>query len=162
SLSIAIAALTAFWLLALVVLPYFIMFRYSFRPYLPVDQLGGPNDVYTLSNYATFFSNPTPAQILGQTFNIPIHVQIFLLTVLYSCVVTVISLVLAYPLAYFLAKMAAPRNAPTLFILLLIPLWVSEILRSFAWFIILSFQGPLNAALLGMGLISRPIRWLTG
>ncbi|MDQ0467835.1 ABC transporter permease [Labrys wisconsinensis] len=161
-LTIAILGLTAFWLLALVVLPYFIMFRYSFRPYLPVDQLGGPNDVYTLGNYATFFSSPRTIQLFGWAFDIPIHVQIFVLTVFYSCVVTVICLVAAYPLAYFLAKMAAPRNAPTLFIVLLIPLWVSEVLRSFAWFIILSFQGPLNTSLIGLGLIARPVRWLTG
>jgi spermidine/putrescine transport system permease protein len=44
--------------------------------------------------------------------------------------------------------------------LLLIPLWVSEILRSFAWFIVLAYQGPLNALLGMVGL--GPIRWITG
>ena len=53
-----------------------------------------------------------------------------------------------YPLAYYLAKVVRRKVAPTLFLLLLIPLWVSEILRSFAWFIILAFKGPLNALLL--------------
>jgi spermidine/putrescine transport system permease protein len=144
-----IVGLTAFWLLALVVLPYFILFEYSFRPYLPVDQLGGPRDHYTLSNYATFFTSS-------------IHLDIFWKTVFFSSLVTAIALLLAYPLAYFLAKVAPPKNAPTLFLILLIPLWVSEILRSFAWFIMLSYQGPLNAFLVGTGLISRPIRWITG
>jgi spermidine/putrescine transport system permease protein len=148
-LTLLILALTAFWLVALVALPNLILFEYSFRPYLPVDQLGGPLDVYTLSNYATFF-------------NSPIHLNIFWKTVFFSSIVTLIALAIAYPLAFYLAKLAAPRNAPTLFLLLLIPLWVSEILRSFSWFIILSFQGPLNAALVGMGLIARPIRWITG
>lgn len=149
NLTIAILGLTAFWLIALVVLPYFILFEYSFRAYLPVDQLGGERDVYTLSNYATFFTSP-------------IHLDIFFKTVLYSSIVTMLALALSYPLAFYLAKIASPRNAPTLFLMLLIPLWVSEILRSFAWFIILSYQGPLNAALVGSGLISRPIRWITG
>ena len=45
---------------------------------------------------------------------------------------------------------------------MIIPFWVNEILRSFAWFIILSYQGPLNALLVGTGLMERPIRWLTG
>jgi spermidine/putrescine transport system permease protein len=76
--------------------------------------------------------------------------------------VTAICLITAYPLAFFLAKVAAPKDAPTLFLILLIPLWVSEILRSFAWFIMLSYQGPLNAFLVGTGLVSRPIRWITG
>ncbi|HET6156793.1 MAG TPA: ABC transporter permease [Dongiaceae bacterium] len=141
------STLTAFWVLALVVLPYLILAAYSFKPYLPVDQLGGPNDVYTLSNYATFFKSS-------------IHVKVFGLTVLFSSVVTLVALSLAYPLAYYLAKIADVRSVPTLFLLLLIPLWVSEILRTFAWFIILSFQGPLNAILKLFGIGA--VRWLTG
>ncbi|MCW6510527.1 ABC transporter permease [Lichenifustis flavocetrariae] len=144
-----IIALTAFWLLAMVILPNLILLEFSFRPYIPVDQMGGPNDHYTLANYATFFTSP-------------IHLQIFGLTVFYSSVVTLICLVLAYPLAYFLAKVSTPRNAGTWFLLLLIPLWVSEVLRSFAWSIILAYQGPLNAALHGLGLIDKGIRWRTG
>ena len=148
-LTAVMVALTAFWLLALVVLPNLILLEFSFRPYLPVVDMGGPKDTYTLANYATFFTSP-------------IHLQIFGLTVLYSSVVTLICFVLAYPLAYFLAKVSTPRNAATWFLLLLIPLWVSEVLRSFAWSIILAYQGPLNAALQGLGLISKGIRWRTG
>lgn len=39
------------------------------------------------------------------------------------------------------------------------PPWVSEVLRAFAWWIILVFKGPLNALLLVLGLIEGPIRW---
>ena len=141
--------LTAFWLLALVALPYFLMFEFSLRPYLTIDKIGGPEDVYTLSNYVTLFSNT-------------IHAGVFLRTIAASAFVTFLCLVLCYPMAFFLAKIVQPKNAATLFLLLLIPFWVNEILRSFAWFIILSYQGPLNAALQGLGLIERPIRWLTG
>jgi spermidine/putrescine transport system permease protein len=140
--------MTAFWLLALVIVPNIVLFQFSFKPYLPVDQLGGPLDVYSLNNYMTFF-------------NSPIHLKIFGLTVFYSSIVTVLCLVLSYPIAFYLAKVVKPANAPTLFLLLLIPLWVSEILRSFAWFIILSYKGPLNAVwheLLGFG----AVRWITG
>ena len=149
TLTCFIVTLTAFWLLALVVLPYMILFEYSLKPYLPVDQLGGPNDVYGIANYVTFFTSP-------------IHVQIFFLTVLFSSIVTVICMAMSYPLAYFLAKVAKPKNVPTLFLILLIPLWVSEILRSFAWFVVLSYHGPLNALLEGIGLLSGPIRWIKG
>jgi spermidine/putrescine transport system permease protein len=140
---------TAFWLLALVVFPNIVLFMFSFKPYLPVDQLGGPLDVYSLKNYQTFI-------------NSPIHINIFGLTVLYSSVVTLLCLIFSYPLAYFLAKVVNPQSAPTIFLLLIIPLWVSEILRTFAWFIILSYQGPLNAMLLGLHVISKPIRWISG
>ncbi len=149
SLSVAMMVLTAFWLMALVIIPNLVLFQFSFKPYLPVDQLGGPLDVYSLKNYGTFLYSP-------------IHITVFWKTVLYSSIVTLLCLMLSYPLAYFLAKIIKPANSPTIFMMLLIPLWVSEILRSFAWFIILSFQGPLNALLLGTGIIDAPIRWLTG
>ncbi len=150
--------LVGFWLLALVVLPNLTLLQFSFRPYLQVDQLGGPLDHYTLSNYATFLSGAPAFSILG--IPISIHLKIFLLTVLYSSVVTIVALVISYPLAFFLAKIVKPANAPTLFLMLLIPLWVSEILRSFAWFIVLAYQGPLNAMLGAVGI--SPVRWITG
>jgi spermidine/putrescine transport system permease protein len=147
SLTWIIIAFTAFWLLVLVLIPNFVLFEFSFKPYLPVDQLGGPKDFYSLNNYWTFF-------------NSPIHIRIFFQTVLYSSAVTLLCLIMSYPLAYFLAKVVDPKTAPSIFLLLIIPLWVSEILRSFAWFIILAFNGPLNAMLQGIGL--EPVRWISG
>ncbi len=52
--------LTAFWLLVLVILPNLYLFENSFRPYLPVAEIGGPKDVYSLNNYLTFFRQPDP------------------------------------------------------------------------------------------------------
>lgn len=161
SLTTLMVVLTAFWLVAMVVLPNIVLFLFSFRPYLPVDQLGGPNDVWTIDNYITFFRNPEPVTWFGvHVFSMSIHMQIFFLTVIYSSLVTLFCLCIAYPLAYYLAKVINVDSAPTVFLLLLIPLWVSEILRTFAWFIILSYQGPLNAMLKAVGLGA--VRWISG
>ena len=143
------AALTAFWLLMLVILPNIYLFESSFRPYLPIVEVGGEKDFYSVSNYLKFFDSP-------------IHIRVFFSTIIYSSIVTVICFAIAYPLAYYLAKVATLRAVPTIFLLLFIPLWVSEILRSFAWFIILSLKGPLNFGLIGLGIIDDPIRWMTG
>jgi spermidine/putrescine transport system permease protein len=143
------AILTGFWLLVLVVLPNLYLFENSFRPYLPVAEMGGPKDVYSLNNYLTFFRSP-------------IHISVFFWTIIYSSLVTVICFVIAYPLAYYLAKIADNKLLPMIFLLLFIPLWVSEVLRAFAWFIILALKGPLNASLLGLGIIEDPIRWMSG
>ncbi|MDX8465674.1 ABC transporter permease [Mesorhizobium sp. VK23B] len=147
--TVILVVLTAFWLLVLVLLPYLYLFENSFRPYLPIAEVGGPKDVYSFDNYLTFFKSP-------------IHIQVFVWTIIYSSIVTMLCFVMAYPLAYYLAKVASNRAVPTLFLLLLIPLWVSEILRSFAWFIILSLKGPLNIFLIGAGIIDAPIRWISG
>ena len=148
-LTVTICMLTVFWLLVLVIAPNLYLFENSFRLYLPVQEMGGPKDVYTLKNYFTFLQSP-------------IHISVFALTVMYSSIVTVICFVMAYPLAYYLSKKAAPKHLPTIFLLLTVPLWVSEIMRSFAWFIILSLKGPLNYLLINIDVIDKPIRWMTG
>lgn len=152
--------LVAFWLVMLVIVPNITLFEQSFRPYLPVVDVGGPRDVYSLGNYAKVFDGSIERSIFGYTYTIPVHVMTFGLTIWYSIVVTVACFALAYPLAFFMAKIANPKSLPTLLLLLFIPLWVSEVLRAFAWWIILAFKGPLNALLLALGTIDKPVRWI--
>ncbi len=152
--------LTAFWLLALVILPNLYLFENSFRPYLPLVDVGGPKDTYSFANYLKILSSPLPVSILGFEVLVPIHITVFLGTIFYCSIVTLFSFAIAYPLAFALAKVSSAKSLPTIFLLLFIPLWVSEILRSFAWFIILSFNGPLSTALVDLGIIAKPIRWM--
>lgn len=154
-----ICLLVAFWLLVLVILPNITLFEQSFRPYLPVAEVGGPRDTYSLANYMKVFDGVVEVSPFGLTFPIPVHVMTFGLTLWYSVVTTFLCFLLAYPLAYYMAKVVRPQSLPTLLLLLFIPLWVSEVLRAFAWWIILAFKGPLNALLQGIGLIEDPIRW---
>ena len=152
--------LVAFWLVMLVIVPNITLFEQSFRPYLPVVDVGGPKDVYSLGNYAKVFDGSIERSFFGIPYMIPVHVMTFGLTIWYSIVVTVACFALAYPLAFFMAKIANPKSLPTLLLLLFIPLWVSEVLRAFAWWIILAFKGPLNALLLAIGAIEAPVRWI--
>jgi len=147
--SLGIFLLMFLWLVMLVILPQILMIDYSLRPNLPPSQIGGPDDQYTLKNYATLANNA-------------IHQSIFFKTIWSSVLVTFCTLVLCYPLAYYLAKVATPRQAALCVLLLIIPFWINEILRTFSWFIILSYRGPLNALLLSLGFIDRPIRFLSG
>lgn len=154
--------LVAFWILVLIVLPNFSMLFESFYPYLSVDERGGPKDVFGFDNYGKIFANPIDASWFGIPIALPVHVKTFIETVFYSAVVTFLTLVFAYPMAYFLAKIAAPKSIPTLLLLLFIPMWVSEALRAFAWYVILTFNGPLNVMLSSLGIIDQNIRWQNG
>jgi spermidine/putrescine transport system permease protein len=154
--------LTFFWLVMLVLLPNFTMLESSFRPYLAKVDEGGPLDYYSLGNYMKIFGNEVDFSLFGFVFQVPVRIKVFYLTIAYSALVTIITFILAYPLAYYLAKIVSPKSLPTLFLLLFVPLWVSEILRSFAWWIILAFKGPLNAVLMSLGLIDTEIRWIAG
>jgi spermidine/putrescine transport system permease protein len=161
-LTFLFVGLTAFWLLVLVILPDFKLLESSFRPYLPVAEVGGPRDVYSLGNYAQIFGNAVDFNTFGLHFQIPARVKVFVLTIIFSGLVTLIAFLLAYPLCFYLAKVASNRSLPTLFLLLFVPLWVSEVLRSFAWYIILTLKGPLNALLMTLGVIDKEIRWIDG
>ena len=62
-LTFTAVALTAFWLLVLVIFPYAGLFEQSFRPYLPVTEINGPNDHYYFDNYLKLFSNPQTPEL---------------------------------------------------------------------------------------------------
>lgn len=148
-LAAGIIGLIAIWLIGMVILPQLLMVDYSFKPNLLPAEIGGPKDSYTLDNYITLFGNT-------------IHLGIFFKTIWSSVLVTFLTLVVSYPIAFYLAKVATPRQAALFLLLLIIPFWINEILRTFSWYIILAYKGPLNALLLELGLITRPIRFLSG
>lgn len=148
-LAVGIITMIAIWLIGMVILPQLVMIDYSFRPNLLPAELGGPDDHYSLINYETLFNNK-------------IHLSIFFKTLWSSVTVTLLTLVVCYPLAFYLAKVATPQQAALCMLLLIIPFWINEILRTFSWYIILAYKGPLNALLLALGFIERPIRFLKG
>ncbi|WP_181703466.1 ABC transporter permease [Chthonobacter albigriseus] len=153
----AMVLVTAFWLIVMVVLPALVMVEYSFHTNVPVTKRGGPEDYYTLDNYLSLVRGTD-----WSTWTFPNDFRVFLRTIWGAALVTLLSLVVCYPVAWYVAKLAKPQRAAMLLLLLVIPFWVNEILRTFAWYIILAYQGPLNAALLGIGILEKPVRWLSG
>lgn len=80
------------------------------------------------------------------------------MTTLRICVITTaITLVAGYVVAYALVS-APPRMQRWMFVCVLLPLWISVLVRAFAWVTLLRSQGVVNEALLGLGLIDQPLR----
>ncbi|WOD08785.1 ABC transporter permease [Marinomonas sp. GJ51-6] len=148
-LALGILGMVLVWLMILVILPQILMIDYSFRPNLLPAEVGAPKDTFSLINYETLFNND-------------IHLSIFFKTLWSSVLVTALTLLVSYPIAFYLAKVATPQKAALCLLLLIIPFWINEILRTFSWYIILAYKVPLNALLLGLGFINRPIRFLSG
>ena len=84
---------------------------------------------------------------------------LFLRSVAISSLVTLVTVALAYPMAYFVAFRVARAKFVWL-LLLTIPFWTSYLLRVFAWKVILGYNGVINSALIGLGLISQPLEFL--
>jgi putative spermidine/putrescine transport system permease protein len=107
-----------------------------------VDSFTGKvQHVWSLDNFRLIFStaDPTYLRIAGRTVGI-------------AAAVTATDAILAFPLGYFMARIARPRARTALFVLVLLPLWSSYLVRIYAWRLILSADGVLNWALGGIGL----------
>jgi spermidine/putrescine transport system permease protein len=152
-ISIWLAAAILVWAVLLIVLPNLYMIDLSFRPKLPPNQMGGERDLYTLENYRFFLFGSTRSAAMWNT----VHLKAFFLTIGVSILITAFNLALCYPIAFYLAKVATPARLRVMLLLLIAPYWVNEILRAFAFRILLSSGGVINNALIGTGLTSEPI-----
>ena len=88
-----------------------------------------------------------------------VYFRVFLNTVEISALVTILCFLIGYPAAYFLAH-ARHRLRPYLIFLILLPLWVSVLIRSYSWMAILGREGLINTFLIWLGLTSEPIAML--
>jgi spermidine/putrescine transport system permease protein len=93
-----------------------------------------------------------------------LHLRIFMMTLVYSFCVTLICFCVCYPVAFTVAQVAKGERAALLMLGLIIPYAINELLRIFAWTMILANEGILNSALDAVGLIDLAqgdsIRWL--
>ncbi len=135
------AAPATLYVAVLVAVPLMILVAYSLwtQTYVDIDRTP------TLANYREAFTDPLVRHLMIRSIWI-------------AGAVTVATVALAYPIAYFIAVKARKK---TLWLLLItIPFWSSYLLRVYAWKLILGFNGVLNSALLGLGLIDEPLTFL--
>lgn len=128
------------WLTVFLILPYARVFLQSFYT---SDEFGILQADFTLENYIKLFTQPLYYGTLVDTFTL-------------SLIVTVCCLALSIPLAYYIA-FKATKNKTFLYTLIILPLWVSYIVRAYSWKIILGKEGVLNSFLMYTGITDAPI-----
>lgn len=88
-----------------------------------------------------------------------LYLEVFWITVRIAVIVTAVALVLSYPVAYFLAT--ATRLAAAFgFALVILPLWTSILVRTYAWMVLLGRNGIANKSLIALGIIDEPLALL--
>ncbi len=110
------------FLFFLLVLPLIVILVYSFGERAPE---GGYATAFTLNNYA----------------NLPSRSKAFLNTLTLAPLATFLTVIFAYPMAYFLALVVTPKWRVTMLVLVMAPFWTSQLLRYYAWIMILGAQG---------------------
>lgn len=130
------------WVFVFLLLPYLFLFCFSFWEVR--DQAIIHN--WNLHNYGELVRNPVYAKVLWRSARI-------------AAAVTLLALLLGFPLAYLLSFRLL-RHKKMLYQLVIIPLWVSYLVRAYAWKTILGSGGVLNALLAYAGVIHQPLGFL--
>ena len=130
------------WLVLLIVLPQIDLLIMSFRTENDAGEM-----VWSINNYLTFFDEP-------------IYWLTFVRTAVYSILVTFLTFLIALPVAFYITKVVKPKFQGFLTVLLLLPFWVSEMVRVYGWMILLRESGVINHFLLKLGILNQPIEML--
>lgn len=130
------------WLFLLIVLPQIDLFIMSFRTENDAGEM-----VWSITNYLQFFGEP-------------IYWLTFVRTAIYSILVTFLTFLIALPVAFYITKVVKPKFQGFLTVLLLLPFWVSEMVRIYGWMILLRESGVINHFLLKFGILDHPVEML--
>ena len=143
------------WLVLLFLVPTYAVLAVAFGTTDPIFQT--PEPIWNPLHWQ-FGSMETVLRGLrpGHTFWI-----VFVRTLGYVTISLAGCLLIGYPVAYYLARHAG-RTKGALLVLLIIPFWVSYLMRMLAWVGLLLPDGLVNRVLLDLGVISQPHLWLAG
>jgi putative spermidine/putrescine transport system permease protein len=130
-------------LLVAFALPVGMMVPMSFRPYVP---LVGITDGFTVRYYTRLLTDSYYLEIIGRTLAL-------------GFTVTLSTLVVGYPVAFFLARTPS-RWRNWLTILVVFPLMLNLVVRTFGWIALLAQNGLVNQALHALGVVESPVKLL--
>lgn len=130
------------WILLLIVLPHIGIGYLSLR-----EKVAPRVYEFGFANYLEFIREP-------------IYWNTLLRTAVMSILVTALTLLIGFPIAYYIAKIAGQRSRAALFLLCLVPLWVSDLVRAFGWIMLLRETGVISGALQWLGLADAPVELL--
>jgi putative spermidine/putrescine transport system permease protein len=131
------------YVIALLVVPCVLLVYLSLHE---TDPVRGYKDALTLHNYVQLVSSP-------------VYLDSLLGTLRFAAVVTGLSLLLGYPVAFFLAR-SGSYFVPLATAVVVVPLFVSVVVRSFGWLVLLGREGTINSLLVWSGLLREPVQLL--
>ena len=140
-----VAALPVLWIVIADIAPLVRMVLISFYERFPLPP--GETPVFTLAQYRAFFDRPLYMTAFARTF-------------IFGGLATALTLVVIFPVAYYVSKVVPRDRRLRLLLLAIAPFWISEIIRSFAWILMLANRGAVNSFLAWTGLTGKPIELL--
>ncbi len=132
----------SFWAVLFIVVPLIFVAYYAFTDL---------DFRFTTDNITRFFTATSTITDEGGTREVHTYVLIFLRSLKLAVISTVICLIFGYPFAYLISK-ASARTQSVLITLIMIPMWMNFLIRTYAWMTILQDTGLLNGLLTTLGL----------
>ena len=127
------------WIGLLVGVPLIFVVVLSF---LSRDNLGNIVFKFTLDNY--------------KKISDPVYLKVFFNSFLLATLTSSLTLLIGYPVAYFTANLDA-KNRSFAIVLIMLPFWISSLLRTYGWIILLGNTGIINNVLLKLNIINTPL-----
>jgi spermidine/putrescine transport system permease protein len=145
----------AAWLAVLFLVPFYAVLAVAFGTVDPIFQ--NPVPVWNPLDWQ--FS--TMRSVLAQLAPGEVFWTVFVRTFVYVAISVAACLLIGYPVAYYLARHARHLKG-VLLVLLIIPFWISYLMRLLAWVGLLLPDGLVNRSLMDVGILDRPYDWLDG
>jgi spermidine/putrescine transport system permease protein len=130
------------WIGFLVGVPLIYVLALSF---LSRDHLGNVVLEFTLDNYKRIVD--------------PVYLEVFYSSFLLAALTGLITLLIGYPVAYFTANLESKKRSLAI-ILIILPFWISSLLRTYGWIILLGNTGLINNMLLKLNIIQQPLNMM--
>ncbi len=119
------------------------VFQFSLRAYIPGSlEPGG----LTFENFTALMK--------------PLYARVFLDTIYICAITSLCTLIVGYPVAYTLVRTRNPLIKSAILIIVVTPLFLGEVVRTYSWIVVLGNNGFINSVLLKIGLIERPIQMM--
>jgi ABC-type spermidine/putrescine transport system permease subunit I len=141
------------WQALFFVLSFYVIIAVAFGT---LDFLRNPLPIYQPWYWDFESFGSTLSKVVGGAFS-----QVYLRTFGYVVAASALCLLIGFPVAYYVARFSGRRRILFL-VLLILPFWISYLMRMFAWQSLLADDGFVNDILSGIGLVGAPIEWLAG
>ena len=146
-----------------VALPYLWLFVFFLAPFAIILKISVADPVLALPPFTPSFDDAGRLQISADNYSFLLTDKLYAITYLKSlmmaAIATLLCLAIGFPIAYGIAR-SAPSTRNILLLLIVLPFWISFLLRVYAWMGLLNNYGVINNFLIWTGLITQPLKMM--
>jgi putrescine transport system permease protein len=153
----------AFWQRVTVAIPHIWLLVFFLAPFAIILKISFADPIVAQPPFTPFFDEDGGIRATAGNYVFLLTDKLYIITylksVLMAAIATVLCLVIGFPMAYGIARAGATtRNL--LLLLIILPFWISFLLRVYAWMGLLNNYGVINNLLIWLGVIDRPMQMM--